>query len=119
MLLVKTVKGYGMGNAGEAKNPTHQLKKLDKDAIREFRDRFNIPVKDEELEKLPFFKPADDSPEMQYMLARRKPWAASCRNGGPRPTRRSQCRRSRSSSRCSKPPPKAARSRPRRPSSGC
>jgi pyruvate dehydrogenase E1 component len=72
VLLVKTVKGYGMGRAGEAKNPTHQLKKLDKDAIREFRDRFNIPVKDEELEKLPFFKPADDAPEMQYMLARRK-----------------------------------------------
>ncbi len=72
VLLVKTVKGYGMGHAGEAKNPTHQLKKLDKDAIREFRDRFNIPVKDEELEKLPFFKPADDAPEMQYMHARRK-----------------------------------------------
>ena len=72
VILAKTVKGYGMGRAGEAKNPTHQLKKLDTDAIREFRDRFNIPIPDEQLEELPFFKPADDAPEMQYMLERRK-----------------------------------------------
>ncbi len=72
VILAKTVKGYGMGRAGEAKNPTHQLKKLDADSIREFRNRFNVPVPDDQLEKLPFFKPADDAPEMQYMLERRK-----------------------------------------------
>ena len=72
VILAKTVKGYGMGRAGEAKNPSHQLKKLDADSIREFRDRFNIPVKVEDLEHLPFYKPADDAPELQYMHERRR-----------------------------------------------
>ncbi len=72
VLLVKTVKGYGMGRAGEAKNPTHQLKKLDLEAIREFRDRFSIPIPDDKLDELPFFKPDPDSPELQYMLERRR-----------------------------------------------
>ncbi|MGE0808906.1 MAG: pyruvate dehydrogenase (acetyl-transferring), homodimeric type [Burkholderiaceae bacterium] len=72
VILAKTVKGYGMGRAGEAKNPTHQLKKLDAQSIREFRDRFNIPIPDDQLEQLPFFRPPADSPEMQYMLERRK-----------------------------------------------
>ena len=72
VLLIKTVKGYGMGRIGEAKNPTHQLKKLDADAIREFRNRFRIPVPDDKLEELPFYKPADDAPEMKYMLERRR-----------------------------------------------
>jgi pyruvate dehydrogenase E1 component len=72
VVLAKTVKGYGMGRIGEAKNPTHQLKKLDTHAIREFRDRFNIPIPDDKLDELPFFKPSDDSPEMRYMLERRK-----------------------------------------------
>src|SRR5690606_2805081 len=72
VILVKTVKGYGMGRAGEAKNPTHQLKKLDEEAIREFRDRFNIPIPDDRLEEIPFYKPDPDSPEMKYMLERRK-----------------------------------------------
>jgi len=72
VILVKTVKGYGMGRAGEAKNPTHQLKKLDADTIREFRDRFNIPIPDDRLEELPFYKPDPESPEMKYMLERRK-----------------------------------------------
>ena len=71
VVLAKTVKGYGMGRVGEAKNPTHQLKKLDTQAIREFRDRFNIPIPDDRLDELPFFKPADDTPEMRYMLERR------------------------------------------------
>jgi len=52
--LAKTVKGYGMGKIGEAKNPTHQLKKLDTEAVREFRDRFRIPIPDDKLEELPF-----------------------------------------------------------------
>jgi pyruvate dehydrogenase E1 component len=72
VVLAKTVKGYGMGRVGEAKNPTHQLKKLDTQAIREFRDRFNIPVPDDKLDALPFFKPAEDAPEMVYMHERRK-----------------------------------------------
>ena len=72
VVLAKTVKGYGMGRAGEAKNPTHQLKKLDVTAIREFRDRFNIPIADEQLDDLPFYMPAEDAPEMRYMHERRK-----------------------------------------------
>jgi len=72
VLLVKTVKGYGMGPAGEAKNPTHQLKKLDADSIREFRDRFNIPIPDDKLEEIPFYKPDPESPEMKYMFERRR-----------------------------------------------
>jgi pyruvate dehydrogenase E1 component len=71
VILAKTVKGYGMGRAGEAKNPTHQLKKLDDSSIREFRDRFNIPIPDDQLQSLPFFRPSDDTPEMQYMHERR------------------------------------------------
>lgn len=72
VVLAKTIKGYGMGHVGQAKNPTHQQKKLDMSAVREFRDRFNIPVPDDKLEELPYFKPAEDSPEMKYLHERRK-----------------------------------------------
>jgi pyruvate dehydrogenase E1 component len=72
VILAKTVKGYGMGKIGEGKNPTHQLKKLDSAAIREFRDRFAIPIPDDKLEDVPFFKPAESSPEMKYLLERRR-----------------------------------------------
>ncbi len=72
VLLVKTVKGWGMGSAGEGKNTAHQAKKLSDDDIRFFRDRFNIPIPDSELPNLPFYKPADDTPEMQYLHERRK-----------------------------------------------
>ena len=72
VLLVKTVKGYGMGRAGEGKNTAHQTKKLTDDDIRYFRDRFNIPIPDSELSKIPFYKPADDTPEMKYLHDRRK-----------------------------------------------
>jgi len=72
VILAKTVKGYGMGKMGEAKNPTHQLKKLDTEAVREFRDRFAIPVADEKLEALPFYRPAENSPEMKYLHERRR-----------------------------------------------
>ena len=72
VILAKTVKGYGMGKVGEGKNPTHQVKKLDDTAIKEFRDRFAIPVPDDKLEEVPFFKPSADSPEMKYLLERRK-----------------------------------------------
>jgi pyruvate dehydrogenase E1 component len=84
VILVKTVKGYGMGRAGEAKNPTHQLKKLDTDSIREFRDRFNIPVPDDRLEEIPFYKPDADSPEMKYMLERRRALGGSLPQRRPR-----------------------------------
>jgi len=72
VLLVKTVKGYGMGRAGEGKNTAHQTKKLTDDDIRYFRDRFNIPIPDSELPKIPFYKPADNTPEMKYLHERRQ-----------------------------------------------
>jgi len=72
VLLVKTVKGYGMGKSGEARNTAHQTKKLDDDAIREMRDRFGIPVSDEHLHEVPFCVPSADSPEMVYLHERRK-----------------------------------------------
>jgi pyruvate dehydrogenase E1 component len=72
VLLVKTVKGYGMGKSGEARNTAHQTKKLDDQAIREMRDRFAIPIPDDKLAEIPFFKPADDAPEMVYLHERRK-----------------------------------------------
>ncbi len=72
VLLVKTVKGYGMGKAGEGKNTAHQTKKLSDEDIRYMRDRFNLPIPDSELPKIPFYKPADDTPEMKYLHERRK-----------------------------------------------
>ena len=71
VILAKTVKGYGMGEAGEAQNITHQQKKMDTDSIRHFRDRFKLPIKDEDLESVPFYHPGEDSPEVQYMKSRR------------------------------------------------
>ncbi len=71
VILAKTVKGYGMGKIGEGKNTTHQQKKMDIDSIRQMRDRFNVPIPDDKLEELPFYKPAPDSPEMKYLLERR------------------------------------------------
>ncbi|MFP8777791.1 pyruvate dehydrogenase (acetyl-transferring), homodimeric type [Hydrogenophaga sp. RWCD_12] len=72
VLLIKTVKGFGMGKAGEGKNTVHQTKKLTDEDIKYFRDRFNLPIPDSELAKIPFYKPADDTPEMQYLHERRK-----------------------------------------------
>jgi pyruvate dehydrogenase E1 component len=72
VILAKTVKGYGMGEAGEGQNITHQQKKMGEDAVRAFRDRFDIPVTDEELAEVPFYRPPDDSPEIEYLQARRK-----------------------------------------------
>jgi pyruvate dehydrogenase E1 component len=72
VLLVKTVKGYGMGKSGEARNTAHQTKKLDDQAIREMRDRFAIPISDEKLPEVPFYKPSDDAPEIKYLHERRK-----------------------------------------------
>ncbi|MDP3760952.1 MAG: pyruvate dehydrogenase (acetyl-transferring), homodimeric type [Ramlibacter sp.] len=72
VLLVKTVKGFGMGTAGEAKNIAHQAKKLTDEDIRTFRDRFNIPIPDDKLKDLPFYKPEENTPEMKYLHERRK-----------------------------------------------
>ncbi|HQA43428.1 MAG TPA: pyruvate dehydrogenase (acetyl-transferring), homodimeric type [Phycisphaerae bacterium] len=72
VILAKTVKGYGLGEAGEGRNITHQQKKLNEDELIEFRNRFGIPVSDEEVAQAPFYKPPDDSPEMKYLLERRK-----------------------------------------------
>jgi len=70
VILAKTVKGYGMGDAGEGQNTTHQQKKVDADALRKFRDRFNIPVTDEQLPKLPFVRPEAGSLEEKYLRER-------------------------------------------------
>ena len=73
VILAKTVKGYGMGEFGEAANSAHQQKKLDIDGLKYFRDRFSVPISDEQLESsVPFYRPADDSPIMQYVRARRQ-----------------------------------------------
>ncbi len=84
VILAKTVKGFGMGEAGEGQNITHQQKKLDRDNLIYFRDRFNIPISDKDIDKLPFYKPADDSEEMRYLLERRK------KLGGFLPARRTE-----------------------------
>jgi len=81
VILAKTVKGYGMGEAGEGQNITHSQKKMGEKALRQFRDRFNIPLSDEQLEEMPFYKPAADSPEIKYMKQRRESL------GGPLPVR--------------------------------
>jgi pyruvate dehydrogenase E1 component len=72
VILAKTIKGYGLGKQGQAKNPTHQLKKVDLATLREMRDRFNVPIPDDKLEDLPFYVPPPDSPEMKYLHEKRK-----------------------------------------------
>ena len=72
VLLIKTVKGFGMGKIGEGKNNVHQTKKLSDEDIKAFRDRFGIPIPDSQLADIPFYKPADDTPEMRYLHERRK-----------------------------------------------
>ncbi len=82
VILAKTVKGYGMGEAGEGQNITHSQKKMEEQALRAFRDRFNIPISDEQIASTPFFKPAEGSPEAKYLKERREAL------GGPLPERR-------------------------------
>jgi pyruvate dehydrogenase E1 component len=72
VILAKTIKGEGLGKQGQAKNPTHQLKKVDIETIKEMRDRFNIPIPDDKLDELPFYIPPADAPEMKYLHERRK-----------------------------------------------
>ncbi|HXN99658.1 MAG TPA: pyruvate dehydrogenase (acetyl-transferring), homodimeric type [Candidatus Acidoferrales bacterium] len=72
VILARTIKGYGLGEAGEGKNVTHQQKKLNEEELREFRTRFDIPVTDEQCTEVPFYRPADDSEEIRYLRARRE-----------------------------------------------
>jgi pyruvate dehydrogenase E1 component len=72
VILAKTVKGYGLGEAGEGRNVAHQQKKVNENELREFRTRFNIPISDEEVGKAPFYKPSADSVEMQYLRDHRE-----------------------------------------------
>ncbi len=83
VILAMTVKGYGMGEAGQANNETHSLKKLDIESLKAFRDRFGIPISDSELKDVPYYRPSPDSPEMRYMNESRKAL------GGPIPVRNS------------------------------
>ena len=85
VILAHTKKGYGMGQAGQGKMTTHSQKKLDDTALLEFRNRFNLPLSDEQAKELAFFKPKDDSPEMQYLHARRQ------QLGGYLPKRETAC----------------------------
>ena len=83
VILAKTVKGYGLGPAGEAQNYTHSVKKLDLEGLKDFRDRFDIPISDADLEKVPYYRPPEDSTEMRYLK--------QCRSslGGSLPRRKS------------------------------
>ncbi|MBC5765048.1 alpha-ketoglutarate dehydrogenase [Ramlibacter albus] len=84
VILAHTKKGYGMGAAGQGRMTTHSQKKLDDSALVEFRNRFNLPISDEQAKSLSFFKPADDSPEMRYLHERR------AKLGGYMPQRRTE-----------------------------
>jgi len=81
VILAKTVKGYGMGDAGESENDTHQVKKLDIEGLKHFRDRFDVPLTDAQLESVPYYRPKDDAPEMVYLRNKRDSL------GGPLPQR--------------------------------
>ena len=72
VILARTIKGYGLGESGEGKNVTHQQKKLNEEELRHFRTRFGIPVSDEQIAEAPFYRPPDDSPETEYLRARRR-----------------------------------------------
>ncbi len=85
VILAKTIKGYGLGESGEGKNITHQQKKLNEDELREFRTRFGIPISDDQVAHAPFYRPAEDSPEMVYLRERRESL------GGYMPTRAATC----------------------------
>ena len=85
VILAKTKKGYGMSSAGESRMTAHQAKKLDVQALLAFRDRFHLPLSDEAVEQLRFYRPAEDSPEMVYLRQRRQAL------GGPLPLRRNDC----------------------------
>ena len=72
VILAKTVKGYGMGESGEGQMISHQAKKMTQDSLKQFRDRFQIPVTDDQIAAMPFIKLAEDSPELKYLRSRRE-----------------------------------------------
>src|SRR5271170_3653963 len=72
VILARTIKGYGLGEAGEGKNVTHQQKKLNEEELREFRSRFGIPLNDSDLGEVPFYRPSEDSEEIRYLRTRRE-----------------------------------------------
>lgn len=72
VILAKTIKGYGLGEAGEARNIAHQQKKLEEEHLREFRDRFDLPIPDSKIAEVPFYHPGPKSPEVEYLLERRR-----------------------------------------------
>ena len=72
VILARTIKGYGLGESGEGRNITHQQKKLNEEELRRFRSRFGIPISDEDIAEAPFYKPADNSQEAQYIRERRE-----------------------------------------------
>ncbi len=72
VILARTIKGYGLGESGEGKNITHQQKKMNEDELRQFRARFGIPISDEDIAEAPFYRPPDDSPEIQYVRNQRQ-----------------------------------------------
>jgi pyruvate dehydrogenase E1 component len=81
VILAKTIKGYGLGEAGEGRNTAHNQKKANEEELREFRSRFGIPISDEDVAKAPFYRPPEDSIEMKYLRKRRQDL------GGPTPSR--------------------------------
>ena len=72
VILAQTIKGYGLGDAGEASNVTHKRKKLEEDELKAYRDRFDLPLEDENIAEAPYFRPDDESDEIQYLLERRE-----------------------------------------------
>ena len=80
VILAKTIKGYGLGEAGEGRNITHQQKKMNENALRDFRDRFSIPISDEKLAKCRSIARRQTVRKSKYMRERRPHWAASCRD---------------------------------------
>ena len=84
VILAQTIKGYGLGEAGEGRNITHQQKKLNEDELIEFRRRFDIPISEEQAAHAEFYKPPDDSPEMVYLRGAARRWAGSCPAAGRR-----------------------------------
>ena len=104
VILAKTVKGYGLGEAGEGRNITHQQKKLNEKELREFRARFGMPIGDEEIAETPFFRPAPESRETKYLLGRRKKLGGFLPQRVVKPPGRSMCRSWRRSATCSRGP---------------
>ncbi len=99
MILAQTIKGYGLGETGEGRNVTHQQKKLNEEELKEFRTRFGIPISDDDIAAMPFYRPDDDSPEIQYLQqrragARRHAAASASSRSSRSPARRSTSSRS-------------------------